>query len=266
MKRLVIIAAMGVIVQKTNAQAFKVGDINCNHSIINHTFTPGGCSSSNPSASQTYTFDIDGDFTKDIEITSGCNGGSSNSCSQSIQISSATGFQFVKDSTVSPPVIKNLALGSALNSNSNWVTMGYPYVHSCTFSNPFTWGQQTDPFYVGFRKVLANDTIYGWIKTSSIYPGEIFSIAYKNGAYCTGIDEQNEAFNSVLIFPNPNNGEFEVHVKKETILSITNELGQLLKTIELNSENNFSSKLDDLQSGVYFIGNKLSRQKIVVIK
>jgi hypothetical protein len=90
--------------------------------------------------------------------------------------------------------------------------------------------------------------------------------AYVIVASCVGINELSQEQNNLQIFPNPNSGEFEIKGPKKTNVIITNELGQVVKTIELNSSNNYSSKITELQSGVYFIGNKLSRQKIVVIK
>ncbi len=85
-------------------------------------------------------------------------------------------------------------------------------------------------------------------------------------ASCVGIQELLQEQNSFLIFPNPNNGEFEIKGDKESTIFITNEFGQQIKTVELNSQNNFSSKITDLQNGVYFVDNKFLRQKIVAIK
>lgn len=83
---------------------------------------------------------------------------------------------------------------------------------------------------------------------------------------CVGVNELTKENDIFKIFPNPNSGEFEIKSSKETNIVITNELGQLVKTVELNSANNYSSKITELQSGVYFIGNNSVRQKIVVIK
>ena len=83
---------------------------------------------------------------------------------------------------------------------------------------------------------------------------------------CVGINELNTKNTSIKIFPNPNNGEFEIKWIREETIFITNELGQLIAEKKLNQENNYSVKLSDLKSGIYFVGNKFSRQKVVVIK
>ncbi len=83
---------------------------------------------------------------------------------------------------------------------------------------------------------------------------------------CVGVHELKNEKTVFDIFPNPSAGEFEIKGNKEETIFISNELGQLIETKNLIKENNYSVKLSNLQSGIYFIGNKFSRQKIVVIK
>ncbi|MBL7911977.1 MAG: T9SS type A sorting domain-containing protein [Bacteroidia bacterium] len=84
---------------------------------------------------------------------------------------------------------------------------------------------------------------------------------------CVGIEEHDTNNRDHLkIFPNPNSGEFEIMGVSEETIYISNELGQLITTKNLNEENNFSAKLNGLNGGIYFVGNKFAKQKIVVIK
>ncbi|MBL7911976.1 MAG: T9SS type A sorting domain-containing protein [Bacteroidia bacterium] len=83
---------------------------------------------------------------------------------------------------------------------------------------------------------------------------------------CVGIKEIKKENEYLQIFPNPNSGEFEIKGIKEETIYISNELGQTITTVNLNAENNFSYKIIDLSSGLYFVGNKFAKQKIVVIK
>ncbi|MBA4239428.1 MAG: hypothetical protein C0448_01790 [Sphingobacteriaceae bacterium] len=79
----------------------------------------------------------------------------------------------------------------------------------------------------------------------------------------------NEVFNNnqlVSVFPNPNNGEFTIQSQKEDVVVISNELGQVIETIELNQNNNFSHKVTSLSSGIYFLVGKQVKQKVVVAK
>jgi hypothetical protein len=67
------------------------------------------------------------------------------------------------------------------------------------------------------------------------------------------------------IFPNPNNGEFEIKSTKKETISISNEFGQIIEEKKLNSGNNYSVKIKDFPNGIYFVGNNSHRQKVVVI-
>lgn len=81
----------------------------------------------------------------------------------------------------------------------------------------------------------------------------------------TGIKELNER-NTINAFPNPSNGTitFEGIIEEKLILS--DELGRIISTIELNAANGFKSEVKDLENGIYFVKGKSSHRKIVVLK
>ena len=87
---------------------------------------------------------------------------------------------------------------------------------------------------------------------------------------CTGISELGKAANGLVIYPNPNNGEFTIETTGTVSLTLINELGQTVKTIELTEANNYKLSVTDLAKGIYFVSgqkdNELIRQKIVVTK
>lgn len=68
------------------------------------------------------------------------------------------------------------------------------------------------------------------------------------------------------VYPNPNNGEFTIQSQIGDVVNITNELGQVIETIELNQQNNFSYQVNHLQSGIYFLVGKTIKQKVIVSK
>lgn len=80
----------------------------------------------------------------------------------------------------------------------------------------------------------------------------------------TGIGNNPLANENIKLFPNPNNGEFIIQGREEDMITITNELGQIIKTIKLSRENNYSSKINGLPAGIYFAIGKSFREKIVV--
>lgn len=88
---------------------------------------------------------------------------------------------------------------------------------------------------------------------------------------CTGIAQLNGSENyDVNIYPNPNNGQFTVKSDVAIRLNLINDLGQLIKTIDLTETNSKQIELTDLPTGIYFligrIGDANINQKIVVLK
>ena len=82
----------------------------------------------------------------------------------------------------------------------------------------------------------------------------------------TGIENTVLNEKKVKIYPNPNNGEFTITALGEDIICIINELGQVVKTITLCANNNYSSTINGLANGIYFAIGKNFREKIVVMK
>ncbi len=82
---------------------------------------------------------------------------------------------------------------------------------------------------------------------------------------CTGVNENKNSENNVLIYPNPNNGTFNILLNKTGVYKIANALGQVVKTIESNkSEENIY--VNDLSSGIYYLIGENIISKISVAK
>ena len=87
---------------------------------------------------------------------------------------------------------------------------------------------------------------------------------------CTSIEEvANEEF-QLLIYPNPNSGNFTVESKAPVNLILVNTMGQIIRSVELNPKNNNRISLTGISEGVYyFVSRDKSqsiKQKIVVGK
>lgn len=92
-----------------------------------------------------------------------------------------------------------------------------------------------------------------------------------NVSDCTGISSVGNGLNnSLVIYPNPNNGEFTISSEVDLKLSIVNELGQIAKTLVLESVNEHKVSVSGLAAGIYFItgasGYTVFNQKIVISK
>lgn len=81
-----------------------------------------------------------------------------------------------------------------------------------------------------------------------------------------GINEMTNTKTVVNIYPNPNNGQLTIQSKMADIVNITNELGQVVETFELNQQNNFTYKVEQLTNGIYFLVGKTIKEKVIVTK
>jgi hypothetical protein len=79
-----------------------------------------------------------------------------------------------------------------------------------------------------------------------------------------GVNENNLDRSNVSVFPNPNNGAFTIKSAKNELITITNELGQVIKSIDLNKQNDFSFEIINLKPGIYFLIGESTKHKIVV--
>jgi GH25 family lysozyme M1 (1,4-beta-N-acetylmuramidase) len=104
----------------------------------------------------------------------------------------------------------------------------------------------------------------------NVFNGDSLAFANFMGCSTTGIPNQNGNQISLVVYPNPNDGSFKVISKLEGTYLLSNELGETVSEVKLNTENNFSSTINDLSNGVYFLTgferNNVVRKKVVVAK
>jgi hypothetical protein len=82
---------------------------------------------------------------------------------------------------------------------------------------------------------------------------------------CTGIEET-ENGNGFVLYPNPNNGKFTIEINTDATLTLVNELGQLIRTFQLNSANHHKAEIDQLPPGIYFLQGQDVHAKVIVEK
>ncbi len=92
------------------------------------------------------------------------------------------------------------------------------------------------------------------------------SIITQSVSLCLGVTSLMNSVSELMVYPNPNNGVFKIKTGANEIINISNELGQLIKTIELNENNNRVAEIEIAEGGIYFVVGKNSTHKIVVIK
>jgi hypothetical protein len=85
---------------------------------------------------------------------------------------------------------------------------------------------------------------------------------------CTGIGLEEFVTNDVLVFPNPNSGNFVFYANSALELLLYNELGQLLRKEQLHENNNFKTEFTNISAGVYFLSwtspSGIQTRKVIV--
>ncbi len=85
---------------------------------------------------------------------------------------------------------------------------------------------------------------------------------------CTALEEINQTSDNLFLYPNPNKGTFSIITKKNSVILIINELGQVIRKYTLLENNPFEIKVSDLNPGIYFVVEQNSptgvKQKVIV--
>ena len=87
---------------------------------------------------------------------------------------------------------------------------------------------------------------------------------------CAGLSAAEKMPSSILLYPNPNKGDFTISSQQDIRLKLINELGQLIRIVELNEQNQHKALVSGLAQGIYFVcglvGKEVFKQKIIVDK
>ncbi|MCD6066566.1 MAG: hypothetical protein K0S33_1392 [Bacteroidetes bacterium] len=162
--------------------------------------------------------------------------------------------------TVSPAVdVATSVAGSTITANATPATATFLWL-DCDNGNAVIsgeTGQSYSPVASGNYAVLVTEN--GCSDTSACVAVTV-----------VGLSQQTASNEAISVFPNPSSGAFVIKTRSEGSYTIYNELGQVVKTIELNAKNNFSVAVNDLNNGVYMISGvtagKVVNQRIVIKK
>lgn len=120
---------------------------------------------------------------------------------------------------------------------------------------------QYDPTSSTFAKKFDFDGTNG-----SLPYGSLIEINASN----SGVIDYSDPATQLSIYPNPNRGEFTIRSTKEGSYSLVNIFGQTVRSINLNSANDYRINIKGLRNGIYsiigFSKDRITRQNIVITK
>lgn len=80
-----------------------------------------------------------------------------------------------------------------------------------------------------------------------------------------GLAENKKGFTCEL-YPNPNNGSFTIVTDRDIVVLIINGLGQIVRTMKLEQSNEYTTSVEGLPEGIYFLNTtEYSLQKKIII-
>ncbi len=211
----------------------------------------GESSTLNISGANTYTWNT-GENTTQISITP------SVSTTYSVSGTDANGCNGIAILPINVNPLPTLNI----TSTNTVLCSGQTATLSVTGASTYTWSDNSNGAALAVTPTTnTNYTVTG-VDANNCSNSSVFT---QSVSTCTDIDENTIDF-LFRVFPNPNNGDFTIQSQKEDVVAIFNELGQVIETIELDQQNNFSYKVNTLKSGIYFLVGKTIKQKVVVTK
>lgn len=151
-----------------------------------------------------------------------------------------------------------------INSNISLICAGSSAILTGNGASTYTWNTNANTTSITVSPTVT--TTYSVNGTASNGCSNFSSFTQSVSA-CTGVNQHPYATETILIYPNPNNGEFIITTTSKASLSIVNDLGQVIRIIELNAPA-FSANLSGLSKGIYMvIGNTsggITRNKLVI--
>ncbi len=123
------------------------------------------------------------------------------------------------------------------------------------FGNVYVVGDFKSSGFTAYTLPLGSNTLtnsFGYY--SDAFVGKLGSNASVVATYLSEDD-------NVLVYPNPSTGNFSIKIPKETkSITITNALGELIVTTQINNQIDLQYDLKD--SGLYFVQTNTNKQII----
>ncbi len=201
----------------------------------------------NPSGANTYTF----------------SGGSSTVNPGTTTSYSVTGtsLQGCLSSNTAVSTITVISLPTlSVQSTNSLICEGETATLSVSGAISYSWNNGSNLNLITVSPTLSTSYTVTGVNLNGCAKTEVFT---QNVNPCASINQLNSFNNQLLIYPNPNNGEFTIDTLSETDITIINAIGQVIKQQHL-SEGKNTIDLNEQAKGIYFL--KLGGKAKLVIK
>jgi hypothetical protein len=162
------------------------------------------------------------------------------------------------------PTVTALSTPSAV-CRGETVTLTGSGATTYTYTDP-TGATQTGPSVI---QTLTAQTLYTVVGTDNNGCNDSTTVLVK-ASFCTGIGENSASSDLIYVYPNPNNGTFQIHSDVDVELNLINQVGQIVRRVKLSNSNDNRISIENLANGLYYLvgekdGVRLN-QKIIVNK
>lgn len=145
-------------------------------------------------------------------------------------------------------------------SNKTTICVGEMATLSASGALTYTWNTSATTSSINVSPTIT--TVYTVTGTDANNCANSITLT-QNVSACTSIMTKFETNIDWQVFPNPNNGEFTIYSQSDLTISLINELGQLLRTFELNQNSNHQVIVKGIQCGIYFMIAQGKDQKVI---
>jgi hypothetical protein len=169
--------------------------------------------------------------------------------------------------------------GDTINKQPSWLNTSSFFVYFNEFNGYSGYWDSLFPDtfkFAGIKFYSGTNLYYGWLKLNVVAECRLAKVLVMEYAYSefpdfyiSSVNDINKC-NSLVIYPNPNNGIFKINSKSAlSSIEIYNLTGKLLYSdYNLKRQTSFEINLPKLQKGIYFAriqdGKEIMTEKIII--
>ncbi|MDP1803276.1 MAG: T9SS type A sorting domain-containing protein [Bacteroidota bacterium] len=160
-------------------------------------------------------------------------------------------------------IISNTTAPSVSIAGPSVICTGQTATLVASGANTYTWNTSSNASSIAVSPTV--NTTYTVTGTNTSNGCVATATVTQNVSLCTGITTfANNASQSINVYPNPNNGTFNILFTENGKYNLVNAFGQVVREIILNQTSNNTVEFSGLASGIYYIAGNNVKIKIIV--